>query len=81
MLSRVPELASSWPRWSSLARQAQRPAQAEKGSSAVPLACRYPDQSKLDCLAHNVAFISNLMESGIEFTAVDFPRLSMHGLR
>jgi hypothetical protein len=47
----------------------------------VPLAWRYPEQPKLDRLAHNVAFISNLMESGIEFTAADFPRLSMHGLR
>ena len=29
--------------------------------------------AKLDRLARNVAFISNLMESGVEFTAVDFP--------
>ncbi|GEO19244.1 recombinase family protein [Microvirga aerophila] len=32
-------------------------------------------------LARNVAFISNLMESGVEFTAVDFPqtnRLTVH---
>src|SRR6185369_2138257 len=36
---------------------------------------------KLDRLARNVAFISNLMESGVEFTAVDFPqanRLTVH---
>ncbi|MGY2049487.1 recombinase family protein [Methylobacterium sp. JK268] len=36
---------------------------------------------KLDRLARNVAFISNLMESGVEFTAVDFPqanRLTIH---
>src|SRR4051794_12265193 len=29
--------------------------------------------AKLDRLARNVAFVSNLMESGVEFTAVDFP--------
>jgi DNA invertase Pin-like site-specific DNA recombinase len=37
--------------------------------------------AKLDRLARNVAFISNLMESKIEFTAVDFPsanRLTIH---
>jgi len=37
--------------------------------------------AKLDRLARNVAFISNLMEAGIEFTAVDFPqanRLTVH---
>ena len=37
--------------------------------------------AKLDRLAHNVAFISNLMESGVEFTAVDLPqanRLTVH---
>jgi DNA invertase Pin-like site-specific DNA recombinase len=37
--------------------------------------------AKLDRLARNVAFISNLMESGVEFTAVDFPqanRLTIH---
>ena len=28
----------------------------------------------LDRLARNVAFISNLMESGVEFTALDLPR-------
>src|SRR5712691_10315094 len=27
--------------------------------------------AKLDCLARNVAFISNLMESGVEFVAAD----------
>jgi DNA invertase Pin-like site-specific DNA recombinase len=31
--------------------------------------------AKLDRLARNVAFISNLMESGVEFHAVDFPNL------
>ena len=39
--------------------------------------------AKLDRLARNVAFISNLMESGAEFTAVDFPqanRLTIHVL-
>lgn len=30
--------------------------------------------AKLDRLARNVAFVSNLMESGVEFTAVDFPQ-------
>lgn len=37
--------------------------------------------AKLDRLARNVAFISALMESGIDFTAVDFPeanRLTVH---
>jgi DNA invertase Pin-like site-specific DNA recombinase len=37
--------------------------------------------AKLDRLARNVAFISNLMESGVEFEAVDFPqanRLTIH---
>ena len=30
--------------------------------------------AKLDRLARNVAFVSALMESGVEFTAVDFPQ-------
>ncbi len=30
--------------------------------------------AKLDRLARSVAFISNLMESGVEFVAVDMPR-------
>src|ERR1700693_2553841 len=37
--------------------------------------------AKLDRLARNVAFISNLMESGVEFVAVDMPlanRLTVH---
>jgi DNA invertase Pin-like site-specific DNA recombinase len=37
--------------------------------------------AKLDRLARNVVFISNLMESGVEFHAVDFPqanRLTVH---
>ncbi|RVN00442.1 recombinase family protein [Sinorhizobium meliloti] len=37
--------------------------------------------AKLDRLARNVAFISNLMESGVDFIAVDFPqanRLTVH---
>lgn len=37
--------------------------------------------AKLDRLARNVAFISNLMESNVEFVAVDFPfanRLTIH---
>jgi DNA invertase Pin-like site-specific DNA recombinase len=37
--------------------------------------------AKLDRLARNVAFISNLMESGVDFHAVDFPqanRLTIH---
>jgi DNA invertase Pin-like site-specific DNA recombinase len=37
--------------------------------------------AKLDRLARNVAFVSNLMESGAEFVAVDFPqanRLTVH---
>lgn len=37
--------------------------------------------AKLDRLARNVAFVSNLMEAGIDFSAVDFPqanRLTIH---
>jgi DNA invertase Pin-like site-specific DNA recombinase len=37
--------------------------------------------AKLDRLARNVAFVSNLMESGIDFVAADFPqanRLTVH---
>jgi DNA invertase Pin-like site-specific DNA recombinase len=37
--------------------------------------------AKLDRLARNVAFISNLMDAGVEFHAVDFPqanRLTVH---
>jgi len=37
--------------------------------------------AKLDRLARNVAFVSNLMESGVEFEAVDFPqanKLTLH---
>lgn len=37
--------------------------------------------AKIDRLARNVAFVSNLMESGIEFVAVDFPsanKLTVH---
>jgi DNA invertase Pin-like site-specific DNA recombinase len=37
--------------------------------------------AKLDGLARNVAFLSNLMESGVEFTVCDFPqanRLTVH---
>lgn len=37
--------------------------------------------AKLDRLARNVAFVANLMESGVEFVAVDFPsanKLTIH---
>ena len=37
--------------------------------------------AKLDRLARNVAFVSSLMDSGVEFVAVDFPqanRLTVH---
>jgi hypothetical protein len=37
--------------------------------------------AKLDWLARNVAFVSNLMEAGVDFQAVDFPtanRLTIH---
>jgi DNA invertase Pin-like site-specific DNA recombinase len=30
--------------------------------------------AKLDRLARNVAFVSNLVETGVEFEAVDFPQ-------
>lgn len=53
-------------------------------AAALP-ACRVHGATliiaKLDRLARNVAFTSNLMESGVEFTAVDFPqanRLTIH---
>jgi DNA invertase Pin-like site-specific DNA recombinase len=39
--------------------------------------------AKLDRLARNVAFVSGLMESGVDFTAVDFPqanKLTVHTL-
>jgi DNA invertase Pin-like site-specific DNA recombinase len=39
--------------------------------------------AKLDRLSRNVAFISNLMEGGVEFVAVDFPsanKLTLHVL-
>src|SRR3954468_13057529 len=42
---------------------------APSGRSAKPIA-----DLPRDRLARNVAFISNLMESGVEFRAVDFPR-------
>jgi DNA invertase Pin-like site-specific DNA recombinase len=37
--------------------------------------------AKLDRLARNVAFVSNLMEAGVDFEAIDFPqanRLTIH---
>ena len=57
-----------------------RPKLAEALASAACTA-RPSIIAKLDRLARNVAFISNLMESGVEFTAVDFPqanRLTVH---
>jgi DNA invertase Pin-like site-specific DNA recombinase len=45
-----------------------------------PTLRRHGDR-ELDRLARNVAFVSNLMEAGVEFTAVDFPtanRLTIH---
>jgi DNA invertase Pin-like site-specific DNA recombinase len=61
-------------------RRSDRPKLAE----ALRL-CRLHDATliiaKLDRLARSVAFISNLMESKVEFTAVDFPqanRLTVH---
>jgi DNA invertase Pin-like site-specific DNA recombinase len=53
--------------------------------SAALAACRVHKATlviaKLDRLARNVAFVSNLMEAGVEFEAVDFPqanRLTIH---
>jgi hypothetical protein len=37
-------------------------------------ASRYAGDLQLDRLARNVAFISNLMEFGVQFVAVDVPR-------
>jgi DNA invertase Pin-like site-specific DNA recombinase len=58
---------------------------AEVSSAALLKACRLQGAkliiAKLDRLARNVAFISNLMESKVEFEAVDFPqanRLTVH---
>jgi DNA invertase Pin-like site-specific DNA recombinase len=48
-------------------------------------ACRVHDATlviaKLDRLARNVAFVSNLMDAGVDFEAIDFPqanRLTIH---
>ncbi len=53
--------------------------------SAALAACRLHKAklviAKLDRLARNVAFVSTLMESGVDFVAVDFPtanRLTIH---
>jgi DNA invertase Pin-like site-specific DNA recombinase len=53
--------------------------------AAALSACRLHRASliiaKLDRLARNVAFVSNLMEAGVDFEAVDFPqanRLTIH---
>jgi DNA invertase Pin-like site-specific DNA recombinase len=61
-------------------RKNQRPMLAE-----ALVACRLQSAvliiAKLDRLARNVAFVSNLLESGVEFIAVDFPqanRLTIH---
>jgi DNA invertase Pin-like site-specific DNA recombinase len=61
-------------------KRAERPKLAE-----APKACCVHGAkliiAKLDRLARNVAFVSNLMESGVEFEAVDFPqanRLTVH---
>lgn len=61
-------------------RRADRPKLAE-----ALAACRLHRATliiaKLDRLARNVAFVSNLMEAGVEFEAVDFPaanRLTIH---
>ena len=55
--------------------------------AAALAACRARNATliiaKLDRLARNVAFVSNLMEAGVEFTAVDFPtanKLTIHVL-
>ena len=37
--------------------------------------------AKLDRLARNVAFIANLMESGVEFIAVDMPSFRALGMK
>jgi len=53
-------------------------------AAALEACCRHKATlviAKLDRLARNVAFISGLMESGVEFVAVDMPeanRLTLH---
>jgi DNA invertase Pin-like site-specific DNA recombinase len=46
-------------------------------AAALDLCCQHRAVlviAKLDRLARNVAFIANLMESGVEFVAVDMPQ-------
>jgi predicted site-specific integrase-resolvase len=45
---------------------------------ACRLQCAKLIIAKLDRLSRNVAFISNLMESKVEFEAVDFPQANRH---
>ena len=48
---------------------------------AVPASLHASPMARLDRLARNVAFVSRLMESGIEFVAADMPfanKLTIH---
>ena len=57
----------------------------DRSSTEALAACRVHKATlviaKLDRLARNVAFVSNLMDAGVDFIAVDFPtanRLTIH---
>ena len=72
----VGELPSRW----SLARKNNRPQLARALATSKTYGATLII-AKLDRLARNVHFISGLMESGVEFVAVDFPqanRLTVH---
>lgn len=76
--------------WSLLEEHVEVETGTKKGNNRTELAkaldrCKKENATlliaKLDRLARNVAFVSALMESGVEFVAVDFPtanRLTIH---
>jgi DNA invertase Pin-like site-specific DNA recombinase len=77
-------------KWKLVAEETEIESGTRKGNNRPALAralaqCRLHNATliiaKLDRLARNVAFISNLMESGVDFVACDFPqanRLTVH---